>query len=158
MKRGMPSGAQTPDGIIFLLALIFSKAPPRYPPHHGAHWAYTGCRQYRLEGVVHTTGLAGGFDCVFRRSLFRRGEAPCLPGRHANPPDSVAEYRFESRAASTSGFIDAAEVREGRRRRRSSRSRPAYRRWFRRWSAVSPPDSGRTPRLISVRLPERIRL
>ena len=41
MKRGMPSGAQTPDGIIFLLALIFSKAPPRYPPHHGAHWAYT---------------------------------------------------------------------------------------------------------------------
>ena len=42
MKRGMPSGAQTPDGIIFLLALIFSKAPPRYPPHHGAHWAYTG--------------------------------------------------------------------------------------------------------------------
>jgi len=41
MKQGMPSGAQTPDGIIFLLALIFSKAPPRYPPHHGAHWAYT---------------------------------------------------------------------------------------------------------------------
>ena len=41
MKRGMPSGAQTPDGIISLLALIFSKAPPRYPPHHGAHWAYT---------------------------------------------------------------------------------------------------------------------
>ena len=41
MKRGMPSGAQTPDGIIFLLALIFSKAPPRYPPHHGAHWAYS---------------------------------------------------------------------------------------------------------------------
>ena len=25
----------------FLPALIFSKAPPRYPPHHGAHWAYT---------------------------------------------------------------------------------------------------------------------
>ncbi|WP_294503863.1 hypothetical protein, partial [uncultured Victivallis sp.] len=22
----------------------------------------SGCRQYRLEGVVHTTGLAGGFD------------------------------------------------------------------------------------------------
>ena len=41
MKRGMPSGAQTPDGIISLLALIFSKAPPRYPPPHGAHWAYT---------------------------------------------------------------------------------------------------------------------
>ena len=44
MKRGMPSGAQTPDGIIFLLALIFSKAPPRYPPHHGAHWAYTNTK------------------------------------------------------------------------------------------------------------------
>ena len=46
MKRGMPSGAQTPDGIIFLLALIFSKAPPRYPPHHGAHWAYTTIQEY----------------------------------------------------------------------------------------------------------------
>ena len=46
MKRGMPSGAQTPDGIIFLLALIFSKAPPRYPPHHGAHWAYTYQNDY----------------------------------------------------------------------------------------------------------------
>lgn len=46
MKRGMPSGAQTPDGIIFLLALIFSKAPPRYPPHHGAHWAYTDILDY----------------------------------------------------------------------------------------------------------------
>ena len=41
MKRGMPSGAQTPDGIIFLLALIFSKALRDIPPHHGAHWAYT---------------------------------------------------------------------------------------------------------------------
>ena len=48
MKRGMPSGAQTPDGIIFLLALIFSKAPPRYPPHHGAHWAYTS----EIQGSV----------------------------------------------------------------------------------------------------------
>ena len=46
MKRGMPSGAQTPDGIIFLLALIFSKAPPRYPPHQGAHWAYTTIRSF----------------------------------------------------------------------------------------------------------------
>ena len=45
MKRGMPSGGQTPDGIIFLLALIFSKAPPRYPPHHGAHWAYTNIEE-----------------------------------------------------------------------------------------------------------------
>ena len=25
----------------------------------------SGCRQYRLEGVVHTTGLAGGFDLDF---------------------------------------------------------------------------------------------
>ena len=64
MKRGMPSGGHhSPTAFIFLvnshskkslflltmglagrillLALIFSKAPPRYPPHHGAHWAYT---------------------------------------------------------------------------------------------------------------------
>ena len=50
MMRGMPSGAQTPDGIIFLLALIFSKAPPRYPPHHGAHWAYTHIHMYHAGG------------------------------------------------------------------------------------------------------------
>ena len=53
MKRGMPSGAQTPDGIIFLLALIFSKAPPRYPPHHGAHWAYTGFRPFQGRISLH---------------------------------------------------------------------------------------------------------
>lgn len=29
----------------------------------------SGCRQYRLEGVVHTTGLAGGFD--FLHSIFK---------------------------------------------------------------------------------------
>ena len=51
MKRGMPSGAQTPDGIIFLLALIFSKAPPRYPPHHGAHWAYTSSSPWGSLGA-----------------------------------------------------------------------------------------------------------
>lgn len=55
MKRGMPSGAQTPDGIIFLLALIFSKAPPRYPPHHGAHWAYTFAEACATE----TLGIHG---------------------------------------------------------------------------------------------------
>ena len=32
MKRGMPSGAQTPDGIIFLLALIFSKSSTAISP------------------------------------------------------------------------------------------------------------------------------
>ena len=59
MKRGMPSGAQTPDGIIFLLALIFSKAPPRYPPHHGAHWAYTGIGVYSGTGRLIGIHLAG---------------------------------------------------------------------------------------------------
>ena len=64
MKRGMPSGAQTPDGIIFLLALIFSKAPPRYPPHHGAHWAYTKLIQalYRIERVAKERAEKKGTD------------------------------------------------------------------------------------------------
>lgn len=66
----MPSGAQTPDGIIFLLALIFSKAPPRYPPHHGTHWAYTNQREKlgnkKAERCVRSAKRqknGGGFLC-----------------------------------------------------------------------------------------------
>ena len=79
MKRGMPSGAQTPDGIIFLLALIFSKAPPRYPPHHGAHWAYTtsvvrGRERGGLSNFRENLMLAGagGPDALQTSSPVRR--------------------------------------------------------------------------------------
>ena len=64
MKRGMPSGAQTPDGIIFLLALIFSKAPPRYPPHHGAHWAYTGNLRILIDQITDITCRYVVFRCT----------------------------------------------------------------------------------------------
>ena len=74
MKRGMPSGAQTPDGIIFLLALIFSKAPPRYPPHHGAHWAYTWQSQIQmgLAGRIRILASSRGGQQQFLRFLIKK--------------------------------------------------------------------------------------
>ena len=40
-EEGNAVCGQTPDGIIFLLTLIFFQSSPRYPPLHGAHWALT---------------------------------------------------------------------------------------------------------------------
>ena len=46
MKRGMPSGAQTPDGIIFLLALIFSKSSTAISP---SPWGSLGIYELQKE-------------------------------------------------------------------------------------------------------------
>ena len=86
MKRGMPSGAQTPDGIISLLALIFSKAPPRYPPHHGAHWAYTAAKRISEDTKP---------ELVVRSFLFRHGfrfqlHVKVLPG---HPDIVLSKYK-----------------------------------------------------------------
>ena len=36
----------------------------------------SGCRHYRLEGAVHTTGFAGGFDLEFRGDIGFMPRAP----------------------------------------------------------------------------------
>ena len=101
MKRGMPSGAQTPDGIIFLLALIFSKAPPRYPPHHGAHWAYTVVHRVELIGQRLGFGEMPGVQAVLPlgRPIAGRSTA-------ARPAFEVADRVVEIKAIDLFRVVD----------------------------------------------------
>ena len=107
MKRGMPSGAQTPDGIIFLLALIFSKSSTAISPSPwgslGIYFAPTGavCR----SGITLPVSTGASPTRRERRTAFpgsrtrRRHLAGRVPrakrlGRRRRNPATSVEHDF----------------------------------------------------------------